>query len=363
MLSGSPSAHEFEISLFGRGVGECIVVHVGAGDWIVIDSCWDETRRPVALAYLELLGVDPKTAVKLIAISHWHDDHCKGTAALLQECSSALFSCAVALRSTEFLSFAALQDETRLESSGVREFSNILAQLKSYGDVDQRVRYAIVGRTVHRFEGAGRPFDCTIHALSPGDAAMTRTYAELAAMIPEITAAMRGVPPQTANELCVVHWIQAGELRLVLGSDLENRRNAWNEVCDAYSLAGLTGQGSIFKVPHHGSANAHSETIWQSLVSSDSLAALTTYNAGVAPLPRATDIERIRTLSREAYCTTVPRSVTPKRRPSPVERTLRGMTRDRRLLRGPLGHVRVRCDPTAPDIHLHVELNEHACRL
>src|SRR5262245_58961005 len=54
-----PASDEVEISLFGPGIGECSVVHLGGGQWMVVDSCIDRsTRRPVALEYLAEIGVD-----------------------------------------------------------------------------------------------------------------------------------------------------------------------------------------------------------------------------------------------------------------------------------------------------------------
>lgn len=61
LVSVPPRHDETEISLFGPGVGECIVAHVGANQWIVIDSCLDPaTREPAALGYLKLIGVAPQ---------------------------------------------------------------------------------------------------------------------------------------------------------------------------------------------------------------------------------------------------------------------------------------------------------------
>ena len=75
-LSDQPKQGELEISVFGRGFGECIVIGCGNGDYAVIDSFQNaETKRPIALDYLEKIGVDPKTAIKEVIITHWHSDH------------------------------------------------------------------------------------------------------------------------------------------------------------------------------------------------------------------------------------------------------------------------------------------------
>ena len=72
-----PRDDEFELTLLGPGYGESIVMHVGEGAWVLVDSC-GRANAPAALEYLGTLGVDPAEAVKLIVASHWHDDHVRG---------------------------------------------------------------------------------------------------------------------------------------------------------------------------------------------------------------------------------------------------------------------------------------------
>ena len=62
---GAPGQREFEITLLGPGYGESIVMHVGAGVWVLVDSCLDRNGRPRALQYLERIGVDPAEAVEI----------------------------------------------------------------------------------------------------------------------------------------------------------------------------------------------------------------------------------------------------------------------------------------------------------
>ena len=50
MPSQRPATNEVEISLFGPGYGECIVIHVGENEWVIVDSCIDaETRSSCAI--------------------------------------------------------------------------------------------------------------------------------------------------------------------------------------------------------------------------------------------------------------------------------------------------------------------------
>ena len=87
-----PAPHHLEISVFGPGIGECVVVHLGDSDWVVVDSCIDrQSGRPVALEYLRSLGVDVASQIKLVIATHWHDDHIRGIAEILHAAESAKF--------------------------------------------------------------------------------------------------------------------------------------------------------------------------------------------------------------------------------------------------------------------------------
>ena len=52
-----PRDDEFELTLLGPGYGESIVMHIGEGAWVLVDSC-GRADAPAALDYLETLGID-----------------------------------------------------------------------------------------------------------------------------------------------------------------------------------------------------------------------------------------------------------------------------------------------------------------
>ena len=99
-----PEASEFELTLFGPGYGESVVLHVGDGVWVIVDSCIDDDGVARALPYLEGIGLDPAQVVVLVVATHWHDDHIRGLAKLVEACDQATFCCASALCQAEFLS-------------------------------------------------------------------------------------------------------------------------------------------------------------------------------------------------------------------------------------------------------------------
>jgi glyoxylase-like metal-dependent hydrolase (beta-lactamase superfamily II) len=100
-----PDPSELELSVFGPGKGECLVVHLGSGEWMIVDSCLNEQgTKPIALEYLESLGVDASKQVKLVLVTHWHDDHIRGVGDIVREASAARFACSAAVKTPAFFS-------------------------------------------------------------------------------------------------------------------------------------------------------------------------------------------------------------------------------------------------------------------
>lgn len=102
-LTTKPESHQFEVSLFGPGVGESVVVHLGSNNWIIVDSCKTAHHQAAALEYLDGLGVDLSNDVKAVVATHWHNDHVRGLDETFTRCSSAKFICSSALLTDEFL--------------------------------------------------------------------------------------------------------------------------------------------------------------------------------------------------------------------------------------------------------------------
>lgn len=104
LKTSPPRNNELELSLFGPGVGESAVIHLGNGRWMIVDSCRSGKEGcPAALEYLERIGVNIEHDVRLIVATHWHDDHIRGLATLVKRATNAEFICSAALRCEEFL--------------------------------------------------------------------------------------------------------------------------------------------------------------------------------------------------------------------------------------------------------------------
>ena len=166
-----PDIDQVELVLFGPGYGESVLVHLGSNEWIIVDSCMASgSSVPAPIWYLQNIGVDPASAVKLIVATHWHDDHIKGMAQVVQACPSARFCTSPVLGDVEFLAMAIGYDERNMMKfrSGAEEILKVIkvqtAPIKDAGD----------GKLLYRLPKSrtGYNGDCEVYSLSPSDGDM-----------------------------------------------------------------------------------------------------------------------------------------------------------------------------------------------
>jgi beta-lactamase superfamily II metal-dependent hydrolase len=352
-----PATDELEISLFGPGVGECVVVHVGAGEWLVVDSCVDSaTGRPAALDYLATLNVDVSRSVKLVAVTHWHDDHMRGASELVRQAIGAKFACSAVLRTNDVQTFVAAS-RTGIKAdggSGLDEFASILSTLQ--GRRHAGVRRETVGPTWSSadqllFQRAGTaavPM-AQVYALSPSSATLSRGFHELARFMPKRGAPKRAAVSVDPNETSLVLSVQFGGAVAILGSDLENGSSpttGWGAVLTTTARPATPAQ--IFKVPHHGSQNAYHQAVWTTALIPNVTAALTPFARGRQALPTSADIERMKQHTTDLHCT-APRPPRANNADPMVQKTIREVTKEFRPRTGIMGHVRVRASANTPE--------------
>lgn len=300
-LNVPPGSTELEVSIFGPGYGECVVAHLGFGDWLVVDSCLDRYKKPAALSYLELLGIDVVTSVRLVVATHWHDDHVRGLADLLGACRCSDFWMSNALRNDEFktlISIPSLQFMAGESSSGVQEFWGIVDVLRA--------------RNSHpNFATANLPMwtrtdriEAKVYALSPSQLMLNKALQSFGQLVPSPGEPKRRLPDIRPNSASVAMWLEVGHSRVLLGADLEETgvRNAgWSGV--VFSNDRPKGQAMVFKIPHHGSESSHCEAVWNELLCENPLAALTPFCRGKKPLPSPNDVRRILDQPCQAFAT------------------------------------------------------------
>lgn len=347
MPNSKPDPHEIEISVFGPGSGECIVAHVGDGDWIVVDSCLNKkTGEPIALQYLNSINVDVASSVKMVVASHWHDDHIRGLSKILHESQNAIFVDSAAYPFKKLSRIVRLGAQTAANASVTEEYNaiyQILQKRRLKGEKAEAVgpMQASANRRLLNLSDPNRTVTAEVVALSPSDGTLNHAQAELEHA--EALFLQRKRPSrQGPNQLCVVLWLRVGELQVILGADLEHvsgTTEGWRAIVG--STARPAGVAGLFKVPHHGSITAHSPECWKTLLSSNPVGIVTPY--AQSGLPTKNDIQRLCGLTSELYLTS---DFTTYKIPAlnhTVEKMLK-TRKKRRALEGPMGHVRFRAD-------------------
>lgn len=365
-----PQPNEIEVSLFGPGYGESVVVHLGGDEWLVVDSCQNfATKRPAPLEYLNRIRVQPHKAVKLIVATHWHDDHIRGLGTLLRVCEGANFACSAALGKNEFLTLvASMAERSLMASTGVSEFAEILKILqdrKANGVVTVSPQLALDNRLL--WKRIAQPQlkipQVEVWSLSPSDASVTAALTGIRALLPTIGSPKKRVPAIQPNHASVVLWISVGDSRVLLGADLENTADAargWTAILA--SALRPDGKASMFKVPHHGSDTADDPQVWSTMLDLNPLAVLTPFIKGDLKLPMKSDVNRIYGCTSTAYSTATLR-YPPIRRSKMVQRTIRETVKRIQPVYGSSGHIRLRTDlSNAVKSPWIVDLFQGACR-
>lgn len=357
-------ADQIEISVFGPGYGECILIHIGGGQWIVVDSCVNTSGQCVALEYLERLGYSFES-VKLVVATHWHDDHVRGLSKMLAACQNGKFAASLAMSAKEFIAMALARRSIRASaaSSGVDEISKVYTLL---GGSERIAIKAKENTTIFAADGASlaHGFDCRVTALSPSDKQLDTFLADIAELVPKISETESRCVSRGANHFAVVCLVQIGPLSILLGADLEETANAdtgWTVI--VRSELRPKGKSLIFKIPHHGSNNGHNDDVWTEMLHPEPIAVLTPWGRG-SGLPTDADVVRINRLTTRAYSTARLEKAKSKARRAPaVEKTLKESGIVIRNAEPALGHVCIRNDGSQNFDQWEVTLDHNACSL
>jgi hypothetical protein len=326
--------------LIGPGYGESIIVHLGDGEWIIVDSCLQRldqgNPQSAAVAYLREIGVDPNRQVSRVVATHWHDDHIGGLAKVIDDCASAEFCCAMALREPEFLGFAAVYAEADPSpvARSTREIIDVLELLERREKTPTfLVRDTIVRRTDRNI---------SVYALSPSNQRIREFLARASTSMPALNATRTRMGDISPNAIAVAIFIDLGSDAVLLGADVEETPGgAWSTI--VVSSEAMRGhQSSVYKVAHHGSETGECPAIWETLLFPTPFAILTPYSRGSKPLPSDEMVERVLRRTPHAYSTARLTSTAPRRRDISVERTLREYGWKVRAVEPKPGQVRLR---------------------
>lgn len=355
-----PSSHEAEISIFGPGFGECVVLHFGNGDWGIVDSCLDPTsKRPAALHYLESLQVDVAKSVRFVAATHWHDDHIQGIHLAFQAAKSASFICSGAIRQPDFLEILSSWTGTQFlpGGSGLDELRTVMLELKKRG-LDTKFPAPVLAVSNKILWSRATLPAASVIALSPSDASVLAATTQLKTIDPFPAKMRRRIPDIRPNDASVVLAVQVGEHRVLLGADLEVQTDealGWRAIVNGLDAGNGNHQG--FKVPHHGSSTAHHVDVWNRMLVKDAWAATTPFVNGKVKLPSTEDCQRILSHTPNAYLTAPPRPAKFRDPNRTVEKTVNEVALLVHFTPGKYGHVRMRKEiGTKSDSSWKVEL-------
>ncbi|MBI5384799.1 MAG: MBL fold metallo-hydrolase [Verrucomicrobia bacterium] len=339
-----PNPQEVEVSLFGPGFGECVVLHLGKGEWVVVDSCRDaDTGLPAAIDYLQKLDVDLATSVRLVVATHWHDDHMDGLADLFRACRSAKFVCSMALNCEEWFALSEVyRGYLQAGGSGVDELRQTMQELKRRNAANAVVapQFALAKQPLY-VRANGMPAE--VVALSPSNAAVAVMQAHLQQrLLPQEKQRRLRVPDLRENDGSVVLSMRVGSASVLLGADLEERGRpglGWQAILDEYETDAKGYEG--MKIPHHGSETGHHPQQWSRLMSQQAWATLTPCNRGTK-LPTPEDCRRILSHTEDSFITS-PRGLGKFRHPdAAVMKTVQEATLSIGIEPGKQGHIRLR---------------------
>ncbi len=352
-----PATDEIEVSLFGPGYGESVLLHLGHQDWVIADSCLNKDKAPAALSYLRSLGLNPSEVVKLVVATHWHDDHVGGMGTLFRECKNAEFVCSDALRNDEFLTLVtSLKARPMMTSSGVKEFDEVLQVLKERSIARSKFAsptWALANRRIWARPSGKSTVPAEIYSLSPSDLSITLAKHAIASLIPQAGQAKRRVSPRPPNHVAVVLWVRVSNSTILLGSDLEDTKEpstGWIAVLDSTSRP--SDRASVFKVAHHGSITAYQPRVWSEMLISQAVATLTPFIRGRTILPTKADSKRICEHTAKSFSTADTRAREIRGRSNIVIKTIRETVRSIKEVPASSGVVRLRkmvSDPAEAD--------------
>lgn len=346
-----------EISIWGGGVGESILIKSLEGKWIIIDSCCNpKTKKPVALEYLIQRGIDVVNDVVCIIATHWHDDHIKGLSELVEACTNAKIIISAALNRDEFYSLVSTNENhervLQEKSSGIKEFSKIYNFLIENNQ--PRLSWASKDKVFINES------NLKVITLSPSDTEVSMSLERLTEYLPDVSKPLRVIPSRGPNHTAVVTFIKIGEMRFIFGADLEessDQSSGWHSIVNTSVL--IEKGIDIIKIPHHGSENGHNEKLWTDYLIASPYALLTPYTR--SKLPRNEDIDRILNKSEKSFCTSHPEAKFKHAQDNAIEKTIKEVTKSYKAFKQNIGQIKV--TKTVDQTEFEVELIDSAKHL
>ena len=353
-----------EITLIGTGgYGECILVNLGNDNWIIVDSCIDpEIGTPLSIEYLDSIGVASEN-VKLIVCTHWHDDHIRGISQALEKCINAKLSFSRAHDTKKFLYFLSFDYQKRTNeklNSSTYEFNKCIDIIQA-----RAIPIAVAIENRNLISVNINALTNKVYSISPSDYTMEKFDHEIGSLITEFGSPNKKLPADSPNAKSVALYLEMGYHRAILGADLEisrDDREGWMNIVLNNTVIDNEKLSSLFKIPHHGSANGFCENVWSNLLEKNPVAKLTPWNRGNG-LPQREMLKKYSQNTEKLFMTNRFTSSQPKKRDKQIDKYLKKIGKELEEVKYKKGIIRCRIDMADPNAEWEVELIENSTQI
>lgn len=317
-----PVAAQFEVTVIGTGggYGETVLIHLGDREWVVIDSCKDPRSGTIlGLEYLQSIGVNLETEVKLIICTHWDDDHIKGISTLLAACKNSIFCISAVNDQDKFLQLVSMDYEKLEKLGSISSTKEFMRCLEIIEERQAPIRKAVQDRNLYSKTLNSDRIE--VFSLSPSDESIRLYDHEISRLITEFGPPARKLI-QSANEKSIVVFLKLSQHRVILGADLEvtgSNLTGWE--CILQSCSSIDRKSSYIKISHHGSENGYHIDIWRKLLELNPQATLTQWNKNKG-LPQPAMVTKYKSHTTNLYITSDITSTSPKKRDSDIEKAI-----------------------------------------
>jgi hypothetical protein len=293
-----PNPDEIELTFFGPGFGESIVVHVPGIGWGIIDSCEFKTKNEKFIPPLEYLFLQNINHISFLILTHPHLDHFSGMDEIIQNYLGKIDRvCLYAGDGVrEYASY--LINKRIMGFPGATQLAVILKELKNATKkgADRRKLGALTSIIPRQGVSVnGKSFEVEIISLSPLAEDEERYVDILRKALPKLGEKFKNLPDRDHNLIASAIRISVGETIIILGSDVEKGRTAlsgWRGIVESLDAPDLSVK--VLKVAHHGSTNAYHKKAWEEhSKKSKIVSVIMPYHRGGQILPTIKDIQRI----------------------------------------------------------------------
>ena len=308
--AGPPDPDEIEIHLFGRGYGEALAIHLGAGEWMAVNSTLTLSGVPWIFEYFRALGVG-RNQIRDLIVTHWHTDHIRGAAEILSHAApDARLILSHGGQSAEFMRMVAQRSGSPLDAAKAAAFEMYelfkIIQLRKEKSLLGNLEF--VGRNTILPSCSTTPARLIFLAPSAFDCGAALSYfGSKEASTEEQPFPYIGVPE---NHASIVLLLELGEDLILLGGDRENhtdQERGWTVVLASKASLAPAKQASVFKISHHGSATGYCPELWPDHLATDCINIVSAYTKLVKPIPDGEMLKRYKQHSPHLYCTSIPR--------------------------------------------------------